>query len=241
MNRAALLAVGSRAGLAFRAVLCFAAMTLAFPHGSSAADHLFVVTTDFVSAANCASLSLDPPWTASTNLEPVGRTPVVRHAFGLHYVVGGTPSDDLRILSPFTFEVLRTISFAAGTNPQDVLVVGDGTAFVSFFADAALLRVDLATGAKLASIDLSPFADLDGVPEMGRMIRDGNRVFVQLRRIDFRKMPEPQMNGALAVVNLDTNTLIDADPTTPGTQAIELTGEDPRLSMQIEGRLLYVG
>jgi hypothetical protein len=49
-----------------------------------AADHLFVVTTDFNSSGNCASLQLEPPWMAASNLEPLGVRPVARHFAGLH-------------------------------------------------------------------------------------------------------------------------------------------------------------
>ena len=204
------------------------------------ADHLFAVTSNGVNAGNCASLELAPPWPASTNLEPTSKTPSVRHFAGLHYVVNGEPIHDLQIIDPETFETVRRIPFPGAPNPQDVLVLGDGSAYVSFYDSANLLRVDLATGATVATIDLSLFADPDGRPEMSHMARDGNHAFVQLQRIDFSKVIGPQENGLLAVVDITTDQLIDADSIEPGIQAIELAWSLPEFAMQIEGRLLYL-
>jgi hypothetical protein len=48
--------------------------------------HVFVVTRDD-SIGGAASLTIEEPWTALPNLEPVGVDPLVRHFFGRHYVV----------------------------------------------------------------------------------------------------------------------------------------------------------
>jgi hypothetical protein len=204
-------------------------------------DHLFAVTTNGANAGNCASLELNSPWTATTNLEPTSARPSVRHFAGLHYVVNGSPAHDLQIIDPETFETIRKIQFASAPDPQDVLVLGDGTAYVSFFDSADLLRVDLATGATIDAVDLSSFADSDGLPEQSHMARDGNHAFVQLQRIDRSIDPGPQLDGLLAVIDITTNELVDADAAAPGTQAIQLAWSIPRLPMQIEGRRLYVG
>jgi hypothetical protein len=204
------------------------------------ADHLFVVTSNGINAGSCASLELSPPWPSSVNLEPTSVRPSVRHFAGFHYVTNGAPVHDLQIIDPETFETVRRIPFAGAPNPRDVLVLEDETAYVSFFDSADLLRVDLATGAIVATIDLSLFSDPDGRPEMSHMIRDGNHAFVQLQKIDFSKVIGPQESGLLAVVDINTNKLIDVDPAEPGTQAIELAWSIPEFSMQIEGRLLYL-
>lgn len=217
------------------------ATALAVPPVADAfTDHLFVATSDRQAAGNCAALELQSPWTAQTNLEPLGIYPVVRHAAGKHYVVNGSPADDLRILDARTFDIVRTIPFDAGSNPQDICVLADGTAYVSFYDRATIRRIDLATGATVASLDVALYADADGLPEASRMIRDGNLLFVQLQRLDRSIEPGPQANGALAVVDMVSNQLVDADPALPGTQAIELSWWMPQAAMQIEGRRLYV-
>lgn len=235
---AANLAASFAANLATIAAAAIAVFAPASHAG--AADHLFVATTDFVASGNCAALDLAPPWTASKNLEPLGVAPVPRHFAGLHYVVCGAPESDLRILDPATFATIREIDFDSESNPQDVLPLGDGTAFVSFFDRDELRRIDLVTGETVALVDLGAFADTDGLPEMGRMARDGDHVFVQMQRIDRSPAPPPPRKGALAVVSVASNQLVDADAEAPGVQAVELTWYWPRLAMQIEGRLLYV-
>jgi DNA-binding beta-propeller fold protein YncE len=216
----------------------FAALgTASWAHAS---DHLFVVTSYLESVGNCAAVELEPPWNSSTNLEMVGPVPAVEHAGGLHYVVNAFPADNLQIIDPDGFTTVRTIAFTPGSNPQHVLVVGDGTALVSFWDQADLLRIDLVTEDVVAAFDLSGFADSDGLPEMGRMARDGDHAFVQITRIDRSPMPEPRMKGALAVIDLSTNTIVDTDGVTAGVQPIELAWYEPSLAMQIEGRRLYV-
>ena len=216
--------------------LCTAALIV--PMSAHAfTDHLFVVTSNGT-AGSSAAVQLQSPW-AVTPGEPVGARPFVRHFAGLHYVVSGTPTDDLRVLDPTSFEPVRIIPFAAGSNPQDVLAVG-GTAFVSFYDRASLQRFEIASGTMIASIDLSSFADSDGLPEAGCMIRDGNHLFVELERLDRSPLPDEQVPGQIAVVDITTNQLVDVDPMVPGTQAITLTGILPRLPMQIEGRILYI-
>jgi hypothetical protein len=163
----------------------------------------------------------------------------VRHARGLHYVVSGTPADELRVLDPTSFEPVRILQFDAGSNPQDVVIAG-ASVFVSFFDRSAVRRFDLATGDVIASIDLAPFADGDGMPEAGRMIRDRNHLFVQCQRLDRSPQAGDPVRGMIAVIDERKNELVDADPTTPGAQAIALEGFWPRLEMQIEGRRLYV-
>jgi hypothetical protein len=77
------------------------------------------------------------------------------------------------------------------------------------------------------------------------MERDGSRLFVQLRFDTVTDDPEagsPAVRGALAVVDLATETLIDLDPVAPGVQGIDLVGEPPhgKMTFQPRRRLLYV-
>src|SRR5512145_532298 len=108
------------------------------PAGSARAfaDHLFVVTSNGINAGNCASLELSPPWPATTDLEATSVRPNVRHFAGLHYAVNAEPVHDLQIIDPETFQTVRRIPFAGKPNPRDVLVLEDGTAYVSFFDSA---------------------------------------------------------------------------------------------------------
>jgi hypothetical protein len=92
------------------------------------------------------------------------------------------------------------------------------------------------------SVDLSLFADADGRPELGAMFRDGDRLFVQIRRFNEEGPGGFAPPMYLAVIDLRTETLIDVDPDTPGVQAITLQGTSPKHRMQVVPgtRMLFV-
>jgi hypothetical protein len=87
-----------------------------------------------------------------------------------------------------------------------------------------LLIVNPSTGDSLGAISLAAFADGDGIPEMDRMFRLGNRVFVSLGRLSNF---QPTDHSDVAVIDLATDTVVDADPLTPGTQSIVLPATNP--------------
>lgn len=72
------------------------------------------------------------------------------------------------------------------------------------------------------------------------MERVGDRLFVQLQRLDQNFDPVPP--SLLAVVDIRTDSLIDAESLTPGVQGIALLGTWPNHKMQAEreARRLYV-
>jgi hypothetical protein len=72
-------------------------------------------------------------------------------------------------------------------------------------------------------------------------VHDG-RLFVQIRRLNEEGPGGLAPPGYLAVIDLATEQLIDVDPVSPGTQAIELQGTAPKHRMQIvpETRSLFV-
>ena len=137
--------------------------------------------------------------------------------------------------TPLTFDL------GADSRPQDVLVwpVGQvsGHAFVTRRENPFLHGIDLATSTGADVLDLSPVGN--GSPiALGTMIREGRRLFVQVR-----VTPAGLTNsdaGLLAVVDLPTLSLVDVEPGTPGVQGIELVGAPPRLKMQILEGALYV-
>jgi hypothetical protein len=110
-------------------------------------------------------------------------------------------------------------------------VVTPERCYVTRGASTQLLRLDLLTGATEEVVDLSAFADSDGDPDMGMMLVHEGRLFIQLRLLDNNHMlTEP----LLAVVDIASETLIDADPVQPGVQAIALQGTAPKGKMQID-------
>jgi len=171
------------------------------------------------------------PWVFDTPALNVGANSTLRVASDRLYAVSKSDAT-VAVIDPTTWTVLRTLSVGAGREPVDIAVIAPDLAYVSCADGTHLLRFNPITGATTPVVDLSVFADPDGIPDLNMMAVHEGRLFVQLRRFDsstFGFVP-PAM---LAVVDLATEQLIDADTATTGTQAIELQGTAPKLKMQL--------
>jgi hypothetical protein len=205
-------------------------------------DHVFVATgRPGTGSGSCASLSIQSPWSEQVDLVALDPDAVVRHFFGRHFAVNRS-SGEIVVIDPATFAVELRFSVGAGSTPHDILLVDERTAWVSRFDSSLLYQVDPTTGALLGTVDLGPLADADGLPEMSMMARDGDRLFVQVQRLDRDNSDDPVAPSYLAVIDLSTGQLIDVDPVEPGVQGIALTGLVPQLKMHVEPdrRRLYV-
>ena len=202
--------------------------------------HLYVATSNGLSGSSDV-LDISAPWTATLDVEAIGPNVTVRYFYGRHYVVdqfAGT----IQVIDAGTLDTILTFSVGSSSAPHDILVVAPTRAYVTRYGDMLLYEVDPQTGSVNDTIDLSGFADADGIPDMSMMALDGNRLFVQLQRIDYFETGLPVTPSFLAVIDIRTNALIDVDPVSPGTQGIVLTGTVPSFKMQVETvrRRLYV-
>jgi hypothetical protein len=216
------------------AALIFA--TLLVPAGAAVASDLTspspyrvtAITTDWQTGG--VSL-LDPEaLTVRRDVAPACPDAVGRVYDGLLYLVNRAGCDNVEVIDPATGAVLRQFSVGNGTNPQDIAVVSSTRAYVSRYETNELLEVDLVTGAGVDSISLAAFADGDGLCEMHRMHLSGRRLFVELQRMRRHAWPDPwvpEPPSMLAVIDIDTRQLVDADPAAPGVQAIALAGTNP--------------
>jgi hypothetical protein len=221
-----------------RPVLLALALALA-PH--VAAAQLLVAAGDPFEKGAVGRMTLQPPWAFPDGFVDVEPDAIVR-TFGRRAFVVSRTSGTVQILHAKTGQVIDTIELGADSQPQDIAVVSKSIAYVTRANAKRLLRVNPSTGTFVESTDLSPFADADGVPDLGTMAVHRSRVFVQIRRIDMTPEPPPVPPAPLiAVVDGASGRVIDADPQQRGTQAIPLEGTTPRNKMQIVGRRLYVG
>lgn len=210
--------------------LALAGVLATAPCGAAFPPHLFVVTRGALGVpGSAASVELEPPFDARTDLAPVGEAGVARHFAGRHWVVSPL-ARRVDVLDAGTFETV--LGFAVDGTPEDVLVVDETSAWISLSDRAALLEVDPATGDVLGELDLSPFADGDGNPELRRMARDGDRLFVAAQRRDWSG-PQPVADSVLVVFDLVARQLVDVDPVLPGVQGVALQGSLPGWDMQV--------
>ena len=176
---------------------------------------------------------------AETDLLNVHSDAVARFYDGRIYVVNRLDQDNIIVLDPAD---LRTpvvqYSVGNGTNPQDVEFVSPNKAYVSLNNEAYLLVGDPQVGTEFGQIDLSAFADADGLPETGQMALVGDRLFVAVQRLDRDNYWGPSGESYLVVIDTQTDTVIDADPDAAGVQGILLAGTNPVEVMAIGGQLV---
>lgn len=194
--------------------------------------HVFVVTSD-LDGGSSDVLDAVAPWSASHDVEPVGRDAIARHFYGLHYVVNRS-AGTIQVIDPDTFDTVRTLTVGANSKPQDILVVAPDRAYVSRYESTLLHEIDPVSGTLRDTIDLGGFADADGLPEMAMMAQDGNRIFVQIQRVDRMVTGNPVRPSYLAVIDIRTNELLDLDPDRPGPQGVTLNGPIPSFSMHVD-------
>ena len=199
---------------------------LATTPAGGAETRAFVLTTDF----STGSLSVNPlgTTTVAKDVAAVHSDAVERWYGGLLYVVNRFGQDNIQVIDPAQgYATVRQFSTGNGSNPQDICFVSPTKAYVTRYDVSDLLIVNPSNGASLGVIPLGAFADADGIPEMARMVRVDNRVFVAIQRLDRSAGYQPTDKSLVAVIDAVADTVLDADPGTPGKQAIQLTGKNP--------------
>jgi hypothetical protein len=105
-------------------------------------------------------------------------------------------------------------SVGAGSNPHDFVLATPTKGYVTRYDATSLVIVDPSVGPDcedfvVGSIDLSSYADADGLPEMDQMVLVGDRLFVSIQRLDRDDFFRPGANGALVVLDTRTDTVTD--------------------------------
>ena len=182
----------------------------------------FVVATDFT-AGSFGTIGLDAPRPVMPAMpaRQIGSDAVARVFNGLVYVVNRIGADTVQVLDPAAdFATRSQCSTGAGSNPNDIAFLNAGKAYVPLFGRATLLVVNPSarsdcTDFVLGSIDLSAYADADGIPDMSQIAVAGNRVYVSLQRLaNF----VPAAAGAIVEIDAATDQVV---------RVIELTGRNP--------------
>jgi DNA-binding beta-propeller fold protein YncE len=178
-----------------------------------------VVTTDFETGL-LATVGVPRPHTVGHPAAPIHSDAVVRIAGGDVFVVNRYLGDNLQVLDPeHGLTTKLQCSTGPGSNPHDIAVVGPHKAYVTRYDERELWIVDPAAascaGFHLGTIDLSPWADADGLPEMDQMAVVGGRLFVSLERLDRTRQFAPAGRSRLAVIDTTQDVVV---------AVVELTG-----------------
>jgi FlgD Ig-like domain len=191
----------------------------------AAQSRALVLTSDFVtggvSAINLTTRAV------SADVAVAHSDARARWAFGRLYVLNRYLADNLQVLDASTYATLQQFSLGNGANPSDIVVVSPTKAYVSLYGTSYLQIVNPDAGTLGPTINLSAFADADGLPEADRMARFGRWLFVALQRLDRNGGFVPTDTSLVAVIDTETDQVVDVNPALPGVQAIVLPVVNP--------------
>jgi len=150
----------------------------------------------------------------------LGRVEVARVGGRIRTFVPGRTRDIVYVIDPSVPQVVSSFTVGPGANfenPNDVLVISDTKAYVSRNgpyggkASDDVLIVNPASGAKLGSIPMSPYATNDDtIARPADMILVGDTAYVALQNLDaFQNVGSDTMeNGVIAVINTNTDQVV---------------------------------
>jgi hypothetical protein len=210
-----------------------------------AGGDVFATTTTYEVVGQTARMSIDSPWNAALGEYTIHSDAVVRdYADRWVFIVNRLLADNVLVLDRDSgYGVVTQYSVAGtGLNPRDIHVEpsagpgsAPGRAFIPLYESNSLLVCDALSGANAVTIDLSGFADADGLCEMDQLCEvEGlaghpeGLLFVVIQNQDRSgSWWVPTDEARLAVIDVATESLVDADPVAAGINGIDLELKNP--------------
>ena len=140
---------------------------------------------------------------------------VVRVVGGRVFVVNRFDGASVQELDPAAdFATRWRCSVGAGSNPHDIALASASKAYVTRYDATSLAVVDPSVGPSckgfvVDTLDLSAYADADGLPEMDQMVLVGDHLFVSIQRLSRDDLFRPATNGALVVIDTRADRVVD--------------------------------
>jgi hypothetical protein len=176
----------------------------------AARPRALVVTTNF-ETGGLATVGMAPPRRPRQLPTSIFSDAVVRVTGGYAIVLDRFLDDSVQVLSHRLRTRLRC-STGAGSNPHDIVVVAHDKAYVTRYGAPELWIVDPSVRRcgrfRRGAIDLSAFADADGLPEMDQIALVGTRLFVSVQRLDRTHGFAPSGHSQLVVIDTTTDTVV---------------------------------
>ncbi len=165
--------------------------------------HAVVTTTDFT-VGSLATVDLGD-WTVNDEITATTGDPVVQVVGDDLFQINRFQHDAVRRYVPGEFQSpLLEFSTGAGSNPQWVADCA-GSLFVTRYEEAAIGVFQRDTGLSTGELDLSAYADADGLPEPSSMVVLGGLLYVGLQRMDRDAGWQPDPDGG-RVLEIDCET-----------------------------------
>lgn len=211
---------------------------------------LWVSTSDYASGKICAFRERSDCAHAELDVT-TGDTVLAAHGalvVALKYARSTTaPVDEIVVYEPADDGTLRArgasqsprLDGQTSANVRGYLAIDDRLAIFTRNDVSSLGVFDVQTRAVTANIALDALA-LDAPRAAPYAIaQSGSRAFVTLQRWDAARLDNPR-RGAVAIVDPSAFSLVDADPSTPAIDAIELPLANPFGQVSVRGSTLFV-
>ena len=195
------------------------------------ANQAIITTTDY-SSGSFSSLDLSTN-TATNDHLTIHSDAVVRTYRDKVYIINRLGQDNVLVLDHSDLKTpLTQYSTGNGSNPHDMAFVSEEKAYISRYGQTQLLIVNPVTGDLLGEVELSVFADADGLPEVSQLALYNNYLFVACQRLDRDNGWVPTDVSVIAVVDVLTDQVVDVDANTAGVQGIVMASKNPAGAVQ---------
>ena len=195
------------------------------------ANQAIITTTDY-SSGSFSSLDISTN-TATQDHLTIHSDAVVRTYRDKVYIINRLGQDNVLVLDHSDLKTpLTQYSTGNGSNPHDMAFVSEEKAYISRYERTQVLIVNPVTGDSLGVVDLSSFADADGLPEVSQLALYGNYLFAACQRLDRDNGWVPTDVSVIVVVDVMTDQVVDVDANTAGVQGIVMAGKNPSGAMQ---------
>jgi len=119
-------------------------------------------------------------------------------------------ADNLQFVDPTSGATVAQYSTGNGTNPHGAVFVG-AEAWIPLYETPYVLVADWATGAEIARVDLSAWADADGIPEVDALFGADDLLWASLQRMD-RSTWRPAGGSVLLGIDPTTREVVTEIP-----------------------------
>lgn len=200
--------------------------------GGGAEPSLGFVVTSGSGVGNLTTLSKTMPHT--TEKDVLGATglhsdAVIKSFGGLVYIIQRLGSNSIVVINPnnpsIPLENYTTNDAGSSeqSNPHDMAFVSASKAYITRYSLNTLLIVNPVTGTQLGTIDLSSFADSDGIVEMDQMVIVDGLLYVSLQRLNRNNFFIAENESYIVVIDTATDQVLNL-----GTdKQIVLDGRNP--------------
>ncbi len=195
------------------------------------ANQAIITTTDY-SSGSFSSLDLSTNMATNDHLT-IHSDAVVRTYRDKVYIINRLGQDNVLVLDQSDLKTpLTQYSTGNGSNPHDMTFVSEEKAYISRYGQTQLLIVNPVTGDLLGEVELSVFADADGLPEVSQLALYGNHLFAACQRLDRDNGWVPTDFSVIAVVDVLTDQVVDVDANTADVQGIVMANKNPAGAVQ---------